>query len=185
MNRRRWGPRIIKKCRNCRRRFMVPPSRAPQPYCSRACRDDPHHKYKIDPRTGCWNWTWAKDEHGYGNVRFGGVHTKAHRMIYILVKGPIPAGLVLDHTCRNPSCVNPDHLDPVTQKVNNNRAAPVTAARARPHCKHGHPWTPETTYMSKPNRGRDPSRVCRVCRKAAIERHLARKNGAKHGHAAL
>jgi hypothetical protein len=78
-------------------------------------------KVKIPgPLDGCWHWTAAKTYSGYG--MFGGGYagkvTTAHRWIYDRVVGPIPAGMVIDHLCRNKSCVNPDHLEAVTQSIN-------------------------------------------------------------------
>jgi len=73
--------------------------------------------------TGCWVWLGPFDEHGYGvgTRRLGRNNWRnvaAHRAVYEELVGPIPDGLVLDHLCRNPPCVNPEHLEPVTQKVN-------------------------------------------------------------------
>lgn len=65
---------------------------------------------------GCWNWTGAKSS-GYGSFQAKGTHP-AHRYAYQLLVGPIPEGLILDHKCRNRSCVNPDHLHPVTYQQN-------------------------------------------------------------------
>lgn len=65
----------------------------------------------------CWEWTGAQV--GRANEKYG--HTRmgmAHRVAYELLVGPIPKGLVLDHLCRNRLCVNPAHLEPVTQRTN-------------------------------------------------------------------
>src|SRR6185369_15101616 len=67
---------------------------------------------------GCWLWQRAITTAGYGSVRFNGETAYAHRMVYERHKGPITPGLVLDHLCRNPACVNPDHLEPVSQREN-------------------------------------------------------------------
>lgn len=75
-------------------------------------------KYTI-AASGCWEW---KSRTGrYGLVRVNGVMTSAHRATYIKLRGKIPDGLELDHLCRNPLCVNPDHLEPVTAKENTRR----------------------------------------------------------------
>ena len=70
----------------------------------------------------CWEWTAWKDAGGYGRfmVRVDGkrVARGAHRLVYLHLVGPVPTGLVLDHTCHNPSCVNPSHLRPCTNAQN-------------------------------------------------------------------
>lgn len=63
----------------------------------------------------CWTWLLAKSEDDYGMVRVNGTLQKAHRHYWEQRNGPIPDGLEIDHLCRNPSCVNPDHLEPVTR----------------------------------------------------------------------
>lgn len=76
--------------------------------------------------TPCWLWDMHLNEKGYGKIRSGGEHTGAHRYHYEMAKGPIPEGMVLDHLCRNRSCVNPDHLEPVTFTENIRRGAATT-----------------------------------------------------------
>jgi hypothetical protein len=96
-----------------------------------------------EPNTGCWLWTrsWCTKD-GYGKIcGFGdGSSQLAHRWSYEHFKGPIPEGLVIDHLCRTPACVNPDHLEAVTQQVNVLRGvAPSALANARGTCTRGHP----------------------------------------------
>lgn len=64
---------------------------------------------------GCWLWTGTIFYTGYGNSKG---RTTIHRAMWKLVVGPIPPKLVLDHLCFVRSCCNPDHLEPVTQRVN-------------------------------------------------------------------
>jgi hypothetical protein len=69
----------------------------------------------------CWLWTGRQSESGYGVFKFHGRPHRAHRVAYLLNVGPIPADLELDHLCRVPLCVNPNHLEPVTGEENRRR----------------------------------------------------------------
>lgn len=73
---------------------------------------------------GCWRWTGAHMGNGYASFSAPG-HVLAHRYSYELNVGPIPAGLTIDHVhakgCRHHDCVNPAHLEAVTQAENNRR----------------------------------------------------------------
>lgn len=72
---------------------------------------------------GCWIWTGKQDGGGYGRLPRDGGLVGAHRAFYEAFVAPIPDGLQLDHLCRVPSCVNPLHLEPVTQTENVRRGA--------------------------------------------------------------
>lgn len=109
----------------------------------------------------CWQWLASLKPEGYGQFRFEGLTVYAHRMAYELEVGPIPNGLDLDHICRNRSCVNPSHLDPVTRKENIHRG---DAMKLKSHCGSGHEYTNTNTYKRP-----DGYRECRACRKAARE----------------
>lgn len=114
--------------------------------------------------SGCWLWTGAIHPTGYGQMRTPGtrVSTSAHRVVYESLVEPIAPGLVLDHLCRIRACVNPDHLEPVTHRVNLLRGVGINATNAaKTHCKHGHEFTPENTYRY------GNKRQCRTCNRNA------------------
>ena len=115
---------------------------------------------KVSKGDGCWDWKSCKTVSGYGAFSVGNKMQYAHRYSYEDFVGPIPAGLQLDHLCRNRGCVNPAHLEPVSQKVNLLRGMSPPALNSRKDsCSRGHEYTVENTY-----RYPDGSRKCRTCR---------------------
>ena len=81
-------------------------------------------KVIVHPISDCWRWTGARNPKGYGSVANGEGGSKlAHRASYELLVGPIPEGLTIDHLCLNTSCVNPEHMEPVTRSENSARKA--------------------------------------------------------------
>lgn len=127
---------------------------------------------KVAEGTGCWNWIGASTESGYGTML--GLNKKveyAHRIAYQLFSGPIPDGYEVDHLCKNIKCVNPLHLEPVTRVENNRRSNSASALNARKtHCKNGHAFTPENTYM----RADRNQKECLTCRKLANDKRYGR-----------
>jgi hypothetical protein len=116
---------------------------------------------KADVRPdGCWNWRGARNmQKDYGRFSFDGRTEFAHRVAHELFIGPIPAGLTIDHLCRNHLCVRPDHLEAVTSRVNTLRGVSPAAVNARKtHCKNGHEFDQANTYW-RPGGGRS----CRRC----------------------
>lgn len=113
-----------------------------------------------EPNSGCHLFLGAL-LNGYGQIGDGqGKVVRAHRAAYELERGPIPAGLELDHLCRTPCCVNPYHLEPVTRRENQRRGMGPTGINARKtHCLRGHEFTPENTYLLPNGAGRS----CKAC----------------------
>ena len=102
---------------------------------------------------GCWDWVGAATRDGYCQfcVPRSGKKVRqvyAHRYVYELHNGAIPDGMELDHLCKNRSCVNPGHLEPVTHKQNMERGFHAT----KTHCKHGHELTDDNLVRGLPNR---------------------------------
>lgn len=117
---------------------------------------------KVDKTATCWNWTGYRDKRGYGRFGFGNRLVQPHRFAYEALVGPIPEGLVLDHLCRNPSCVNPGHLDPVTQAENMRRGEirEHHANTLKTHCKRGHPLSGDNIYDLASG-----ARECKTCKR--------------------
>lgn len=120
---------------------------------------------KVEKTDSCWVWKGGTHKNGglaYGwfairESKSGGI--SAHRYSYTVLVGEIPSGLQLDHLCRNPLCVNPEHLEPVTGRVNILRGtSPVAKNAAATHCKYGHPFSGDNLRITP--RG---WRKCRTC----------------------
>ncbi len=109
---------------------------------------------------GCWLWDGSSSGR-YGRFYTEGRSIPAHRFSYETTVGVIPPGLQIDHLCRTPRCVRPDHLEVVTGRVNTLRGFGPTAANARKtHCLRGHEFNAENMTVTK--RG---DRCCQLCRR--------------------
>lgn len=115
---------------------------------------------KVARGDGCWGWLGTLQTSGYGTFPIGrSGRVLAHRWAYEHLVGPIPAGLTIDHLCRNRACVNPSHMEVVTRGENTRRALLLRAPKAQ--CAHGHDFTAENTYVRPAN----SERACRACRR--------------------
>lgn len=120
---------------------------------------------KVNKTDSCWLWTGGKTGHGYGSISAGSKNDGsflAHRISLILNGISIPEKMFVDHKCKNPACVNPDHLRVVTPKINsleNSNSLPAKSAK-KTHCLRGHELINDNIYRS-------PSlidqRRCRIC----------------------
>lgn len=125
---------------------------------------------------GCWLWMGYRSVLNYGGVRWDGRSQRAHRVVYQLIKGPISKGLTLDHRCRNPPCVNPDHLLPMSLWENTRLGNAPTSLNARKtHCIHGHDLTDAKVVI----RDGTPRRKCRTCSRIRSNEHYARVRAAR------
>lgn len=89
-------------------------------------------RYSIpEPNSGCYLWLAAVSSEGYGLLSVGDRLRPAHLIAYELAKGPVPEGLELDHLCRVRSCINPNHLEPITHRENVIRGLVPSVTRNR------------------------------------------------------
>lgn len=114
----------------------------------------------------CWVWLGKLNNYGYGIVFRNGKELSAHRVSYELMFGEIPAGLVIDHLCRNRACVNPMHMQPVTNSENVSRGS----RKLQTHCIHGHPLSGNNLRIRP-----DGHRACRTCAKIKSKQYYQRK----------
>jgi len=114
----------------------------------------------VEAPSGCWEWTGYRDRNGYGQLRVGSSTMQAYRASYMVFKGvDLSSELVVDHLCRNHGCVNPMHLDAVSNWTNQARGMTKTARGLnRTQCRRGHPWIEENIVQ----RGNGYYR-CRLC----------------------
>lgn len=129
-------------------------------------------KLYIEQNTGCWIWTAQKNKFGYSLFRgFKSISQSGHIFSYKFFKGGIPEGLELDHLCKNRSCVNPNHLEPVTHFINLERANHWSIKnKNKTHCIRGHEFNQENTYLL------NGLRRCRVCKKLSRKRTITSRN---------
>lgn len=118
----------------------------------------------------CWLWIGSKTSKGYGNLRIGKKMYLVHRLSFFIKHDDIDPTLTLDHLCRNPACVNPEHLEQVSLKENTLRGIAPSAQNSRKtHCPRGHPY--DKIYS-------DNRRYCSICNKQRQKQWM--KNNRKH-----
>ncbi|HEC61086.1 MAG TPA: HNH endonuclease [bacterium] len=128
-------------------------------------------KVQISPApNGCWEWLGNKFSNGYGEFWLDGHNIDSHRIAYQLHIGPIMDGLVLDHSCKNHGCVNPSHLEPVTQVENCRRGNTGKHQTLKECCPKGHPYIGHNLLLYG-----DGRRRCRTCRNEWSLRYVRSK----------
>lgn len=123
---------------------------------------------KPDGEYGCWISSLGRLPSGYSTVAVWDPEAgrawprRSHRVVYEHYRGPIPAGLVIDHLCSERACVNPAHLEPVTISENTRRGdSPAAITRRLGVCRRGHEMTPDNVLVHH---------TCRTCEKLGRRR---------------
>jgi hypothetical protein len=120
---------------------------------------------------GCWLWQGFLNVHGYGRTKWEDRNWLVHRLVYELMEAPVPDGLFIDHLCRVRHCVNPGHMEVVTNRENVLRGETIPAAHlAKTHCHRGHEFNQENTYLFGPEM---KWRQCKPCQKINAEQQAA------------
>lgn len=129
-------------------------------------------KVTVKRKRECWPFKGHLTHDGYAGVRIGNKSVRVARVMYTIIRGPIPEGLVVDHLCRKRWCVNPYHLEAVTDAVNiqrmfrNSERTPITK------CKRGHPYKGENVGITTNARGK--YRFCRKCKQDLMKSYWDR-----------
>lgn len=119
-------------------------------------------------KCGCWVWRGGRNSKGYGFVSMNGRAVLAHVWSYEQVYGAVPEGLELDHICRTRACVNPEHLEAVTHRVNLMRGRSFSAKNAKKTCcPKGH------IFDHIDSRG---WRVCVICKRTAARKRRQKEH---------
>lgn len=136
---------------------------------------------KVQKTDGCWLWTSTKNFYGYGRFTIKGKPYGAHRLAYAELRESVPDDKVMDHLCKNPACVNPSHLEVVTQRENLLRGNTINAMHAaKTHCKNGHPLIGDNLVVN-PSTKAEKRRRCRICLNLGSQRNYWKTKALKDG----
>lgn len=135
----------------------------------------------VDPETGCIEWLAGRTADGYGRFQWQRRLVLAHRFYFVIgYQRDVQPGMVLDHLCRNRSCVAPWHLKEVTNRENtfaDGSIAPAKHNAEKTHCPRGHLLSGENLRKDALARG---WRACRACKNAASARDKALRRHGEH-----
>lgn len=140
-------------------------------------------RVSVNKDNDCWNWIGiVEKKNGYGRFFVKKSPYLAHRIVFEIFNGKLNPLLVLDHTCKNRKCVNPDHLREVTHKINmlENSDSNSFKNSTKTHCPKGHEYSDENTYLDTANR-----RQCKPCRRASDKIRDAKRKVKIQGNFAL
>lgn len=115
-----------------------------------------------EPNSGCWLWMAQIKPNGYGAFYDENQNLwYAHRYSYTVHKGAIPSHLVVHHKCSVRSCVNPDHLEIITQSQNVKHGIEKSKIhnKSKTHCPYGHEYTNDNILLYR------GGRYCRACKR--------------------
>lgn len=136
-------------------------------------------KHLVPMPSGCIEWGASRFAQGYGQIKIDYKNRKTHRVAWELAHGPIPKGMMVCHKCDNPPCCNVEHLFLGTARENTqdmvSKGRRIDVNGAKTHCRRGHEYTPENTYII-PTSG---SRACRSCDKAHQKARWAREKASR------
>lgn len=175
-------PDELRRCEYCGGAI---PHRFAKRFCSQACHGKSRMQTESDfwarvkKTEDCWLWTGYRNPDGYGVTSWKGKLHLTHRIAYALTHdgiGIFPEA-VLHHLCANPLCCNPNHLEELEIGNHLRSRSPnalVYQNSHKTHCKHGHEFTPENTYVCHPPSSPNPVRACRICRRIQDLKHKAK-----------
>lgn len=166
------GAKLLHLCEN---RACVRPDHLQRP-CEKAQEAAPSRFWsKVDQSGDCWFWLGHKDSKGYGQIKVEGAWVRAHRYAFLAAGEQIPDGWHLHHECRNPGCVNPAHLTPISPGAHSRLHPAIIGNRNREAtaCKRGHSFDEANTRRRVTPYGF--GRACRICACEAAKRSKERR----------